>query len=160
MRGDPTGAAGRDTAVAMRRRALVPAVRSRGATVRKGRSRPADRIRKDGDRGSASVWVLAAGVVIVAIAAAFASAGSAIVARHQAGGAADLAALAGAAYVVEGVAPACEEATRVALANGGRLLSCQLDGWDVVVTVAVTPKGPAGLVGSARASARAGPVVA
>jgi secretion/DNA translocation related TadE-like protein len=84
---------------------------------------------------------------------------SAVVTRHRAQAAADLAALA-AADVALGRRPGdpCALATAVAAANGGRLVSCTVEGGgDAVVGVEVRPPGAAAQLGTARVSARAGP---
>jgi secretion/DNA translocation related TadE-like protein len=106
------------------------------------------------DRGSATVWALAAGSVVVSFALAVAAVGAAIVSRHRAQAAADLAALAGALAALDGDDVACQRATVIATANGADLTGCEVEGLDVVVTVQSMPT----LIGSARASARAGPV--
>ncbi|MGW0432388.1 Rv3654c family TadE-like protein [Micromonospora sp. NPDC003197] len=110
------------------------------------------------DRGSASLWLLAIGLVLVAAGLGGAAIGAARVARHQARVAADLGALAGAAYALDGLVVACDQAATIVSANGGRLTRCTVDGLDleVVVTVAVTPLP--GLDRSATAAARAGPI--
>jgi secretion/DNA translocation related TadE-like protein len=86
--------------------------------------------------------------------------GLAVLARHRAEAAADLAALAGAAAVLDGPAVACVEADRVALANGGRLSRCLVAGEVIEVEVArVLPLGRLGrwtAVGRARAGPAAG----
>ena len=125
--------------------------------MRAGRGMKVDRD-TEGERGSATVWVLAAGLVIVVAALAAVAVGAAIVARHRAQAAADLAALAGAAHAVEGQDAACAWAARLAADNGGQLVACSLDGWDLTVSAAVAPAGVAALAGTASASARAGPV--
>ena len=112
----------------------------------------------EGDRGGATVLVLAIGLVTVLVAIASAAVGSAIVARHRAQTAADLAALAGALDSLDGVEVACARAREIAARNGGHLIACDLDGLDVVVTVEARPTGLAAMGGAARASARAGPV--
>jgi len=113
--------------------------------------------RLHGDAGSATVWVLATGLVVVLAAAALAAVGSATVARHRAQAAADLTALAAAQRAVEGETAACTRAAEVSALNGARLVACRLDGLDMIVTVDVVPAGGAAW-GAARASARAGPV--
>lgn len=123
-----------------------------------GRSETPGSNRAGRDRGSASVAVLAVGLVLVAAGVAGAVVGSATVARQQARTAADLAALAGAGHTVHGGATACTRAGEVAAANGGHLTGCRVDGLDLTVTVAVEPAGPAGLAGPAVVTARAGPV--
>lgn len=80
--------------------------------------------------------------------------GSAVIARHRAQSAADLAALAAAATVGSGTQQACAAATSVAAAVSTRLLECAVHDLDVVVTVAADT----GLRGwRAQARARAGP---
>jgi secretion/DNA translocation related TadE-like protein len=112
------------------------------------------------DRGSATVWVLAAGMVMVLAALAVSTIGAAIVARHRAQQAADLAALAGAAYALTGEAAACARAAELVSLNGASLVSCRLDGPDLIVSAAIEPAGPPVLTRPATASARAGQVVA
>jgi len=108
------------------------------------------------DRGSATVWALAIGLVIVSTATVLALAGAASVARHRAQAAADLAAIAAALQVWDGEVAACARADDVSARNGARLVACRLDDLDAVVTVEVSPPLLARF-GSARASARAGP---
>jgi secretion/DNA translocation related TadE-like protein len=105
-------------------------------------------------RGSASVWLLAVGLVLVAAGLAGAAVGAAHVAAHQARSAADLGALAGAARAVEGPAVACARAAELVAANRAGLVGCRLDGLDLTVTVEVRP---AGFARAAHATARAGP---
>ncbi|KRC52110.1 hypothetical protein ASE16_03405 [Leifsonia sp. Root227] len=105
------------------------------------------------ERGAAGVLAVALiGVLVCATAAAVAVAG-AYGARRVSGAAADGAALA-AADVASGLRPGspCQEAERVASANGARLVSCELDGVIAVVLTSVTYLGL-----PARAAARAGP---
>ncbi|MGH3564381.1 MAG: Rv3654c family TadE-like protein [Mycobacterium sp.] len=88
--------------------------------------------------------------------------GSAVVGRHRAQAAADLAAVAAAAALPAGAGVACARAALVARRMGAGHLDCRVDGLDVVVTVEV-PVALSGLgvgwgPGSARAMARAGPV--
>ena len=115
------------------------------------------RIGLRGDAGSATVWVLATGIVLVLAAVAFAMAGAATVARHRAQAAADLAALAGALLAGDGEEAACQRAADVSARNGARLADCRLEGFDVVVAVEVAPARIVG-IGVARGAARAGPV--
>jgi secretion/DNA translocation related TadE-like protein len=97
-------------------------------------------------------------MVTVFVALAAAALGAGIVARHRAQNAADLAALAGAADALEGEVAACGTARARAGDNGGTMVSCHLEGWDVTVSVEVLPASAAAIAGPARASARAGPV--
>lgn len=113
---------------------------------------------RDRDRGGASIFVLAVGLVLVAAGLAGAAAGAARVGRHQARTAADLGALAGAARAVEGAEAACGRAAQLASANGARMVSCRLDGWEIVVVVQVGVTPLPGLTRTATAAARAGPV--
>lgn len=107
--------------------------------------------------GSASVLVLAAVLVALVVAGATGLVGSAVVARHRAAAAADLAALAG-ADVLLGRAPGlpCAAADRVARANGAVLTGCVVTAGDAVVSVAVRPAGRTATVGLALGRARAG----
>ena len=81
--------------------------------------------------------------------------GSAVVARHRAQAAADLAALAAAARLAAGPEPACAQATAVAREMRVNATGCAVDALDVVVTIEVPI--PVGGWGTARAAARAGP---
>jgi secretion/DNA translocation related TadE-like protein len=107
------------------------------------------------DRGSATLWVLAVGILLVAGGMAGALVGAARTGSQQAGAAADLGALAGAARVIEGAEAACARAAQLVAVNGGRLTACTVDGLDLVVTVEVVVSP---LQRTAVASARAGPV--
>jgi secretion/DNA translocation related TadE-like protein len=83
--------------------------------------------------------------------------GSAVIARHRAQAAADLASLAAAARVADGADAACARADLVASAMRTRVTQCVIEDLDVVVTVdAAVALGRFG-VGPARAAARAGP---
>jgi secretion/DNA translocation related TadE-like protein len=78
--------------------------------------------------------------------------GQAVVVRHRAAGAADLAALAAADHWAEGTRAACATAGRVARAQGARLVRCAIEG-DVSDVTAASGRGPF----DAEARARAGP---
>jgi secretion/DNA translocation related TadE-like protein len=117
-----------------------------------------------GDRGSASLWVVAGGVLVLLVALVAVLRGSAVLARERAEAAADLAALAAADGIgVDGSSVAvCARATVIAAANKARVVGCAVrlgaDGrtGTVDVTVAVRVR----LVGvgatSVQAHARAG----
>jgi secretion/DNA translocation related TadE-like protein len=92
--------------------------------------------------------------VLLCVACAGAYVGSAVVARHRAQAAADLAALAAAARMPFGVEAACARATAVAHQMRVDGVQCGADDLDVVVTVQVA----VAIAGPARAAARAGPV--
>jgi len=82
--------------------------------------------------------------------------GSAVIARHQAQAAADLAALAAAAQLADGADAACAQASVVAQAMHAVVAQCVVDELDVVVTVEAPVA--VGVWGPGRATARAGPV--
>jgi secretion/DNA translocation related TadE-like protein len=84
--------------------------------------------------------------------------GAAVVTRHRADSAADLAALSAAGAVVDGERQACGRARWVADQMSVGLRSCRLSGWDVLVEVVAVPPGVLSHFGSAEARARAGPV--
>jgi secretion/DNA translocation related TadE-like protein len=81
--------------------------------------------------------------------------GSAVVARHGAQAAADLAALAAAARLAAGPETACAQANAVAREMRVSITSCAVDDLDVVVTIEV--RLAVGGWGKAQAAARAGP---
>lgn len=81
--------------------------------------------------------------------------GAAVLARHRAQAAADLAALAAAAALPAGPATACEQARELAASMGSAIADCAVTGLDITVRVSVGV-GLGG--GEARAVARAGPV--
>ncbi|MPV48948.1 MULTISPECIES: Rv3654c family TadE-like protein [unclassified Pseudactinotalea] len=110
------------------------------------------------DRGSATVLTLA--VACAALLAAIVLAGlvQAYSARARAQGAADLAALAGAAQAVR-AGDGCGAAGQVARRNDARIASCVQDpGGVVLVRVRVPSNLPLLGSGNAWAAARAGPV--
>nr|WP_309297872.1 Rv3654c family TadE-like protein [Mycobacterium kiyosense] len=106
------------------------------------------------ERGSATVFAAFLVAGLLCLTAAGVCLGSAVVARHRAQAAADLAALAGAERLPQGYAAACASATSLARQMRVGDVRCAADDLDIVVTVEV----PAVLAGVARASARAGPV--
>ncbi|GAA3161480.1 flp pilus-assembly TadE/G-like family protein [Streptomyces ramulosus] len=72
------------------------------------------------------MWTVFAAAALCAVFIALLALGQAVVARHRAGGAADLAALAAADRAARGPAVACAEARRVAAAQHARLVRCAL----------------------------------
>lgn len=96
--------------------------------------------------------------VLLALTAGGAAVGSAVVARHRAQAAADLAALAGAQHALYGAAPACVEVGVIARRMGAAVTRCVVEDLDVVVAVSVPVMLGRFGVGPARAAARAGPV--
>ena len=93
--------------------------------------------------------------VLLSITGGSAYLGSAVVARHRAQAAADLAALAAAARLAAGAEAACAQANAVARQMRVSTTGCDVDDLDVVVTVDV--RLAVGGWGSAGAAARAGP---
>ncbi|MFE7549238.1 Rv3654c family TadE-like protein [Streptomyces gardneri] len=101
------------------------------------RARPVGR----GDRGAATVWAAFAACALCVVFGAVLALGQAVAARHRAGGAADLAALAAADRALWGEAEACAAASRVAAAQGTELLRCAVRGELAEVTARVV-RGP------------------
>ena len=110
------------------------------------------------DRGAASIFVLAVGLVLVAAGMAGAAIGTARVARHEAQVAADLGALAGGGRAIYGEPAACAWAARFAAANRARITQCRVTGLEIVIRVRVETRPLPGLTRHASATARAGPV--
>jgi secretion/DNA translocation related TadE-like protein len=95
--------------------------------------------------------------VLLALTAGGGYVGSAVIARHRAQAAADLAALAAAVRLADGARAACVRASELARAMHTVVTRCVIEDLDVLVTVdAPMTFGRLG-VGPARASARAGP---
>jgi secretion/DNA translocation related TadE-like protein len=101
------------------------------------------------ERGSATLVAVAAIGALLALTVGGFHIGSAVIARHRAQAAADLAALAVAARIPAGIDTACGQASVIADAMTVVVAGCEVDDLDVVVTVDA---------GQARAAARAGPV--
>lgn len=103
------------------------------------------------DTGSATVYAALLAGLLTTLTGAALTLGAAILARHRAGAAADLAALSAAAHADTGDAP-CDWARRVATAGRARLLSCACTGPVCLVSATVgTPWG------AATVTSRAGP---
>ncbi|MFE9743942.1 Rv3654c family TadE-like protein [Saccharothrix saharensis] len=112
------------------------------------------RLRLGGDdRGAASVVAVAVVGVWFALVVGAVHVGEAVVVRHRASAAADLAAVAAAGQLGGGVAHACARARWVVERMGGRLVECLVEGWEVDVRVS----GGATVFGAPSARARAGP---
>lgn len=110
-------------------------------------------VRRVSQHGSATVYVLAVVVLLMAVALGAAGFAGLATAKHRATTAADLAALAAASAAVGGCAVAATTAER----NGARLTDCVRAGADVTVAVVVVARAPFGLRPTVRARARAGP---
>ncbi|MFI5984427.1 Rv3654c family TadE-like protein [Streptomyces sp. NPDC051555] len=104
------------------------------------------------ERGSATVWAAVVATALVAVFGGVLLLGQAVVARHRAAAAADLAALAAAASWTHGPAAACAAALRVAVAQGARMAACTVSG-EVAEVTALAPTGPY----APRSTSRAGP---
>lgn len=133
---------------------------SRASGARRAWRGPRPRAPRRGDRGAGSLLVLALLLVGLLLCTAAAALGQAVVARHRAAAAADLAALAGADVALgRSAAPGgpCGAAARVAARGGARLVTCTAVGLEVVVAVASDVPGALRGLGPARAAARAGP---
>ncbi|MBB5120497.1 Rv3654c family TadE-like protein [Streptomyces eurocidicus] len=102
----------------------------------------------------ATVWVAVAATAFCAVFAALLAMSQAVVARHRAGGAADLAVLAAADHALRGEPVACGLARRVAGAQGARVVSCAVSGEFAEVSAAARA-GPY----TVRARSRAGPAL-
>ncbi|WP_171166565.1 Rv3654c family TadE-like protein [Streptomyces sp. I05A-00742] len=109
--------------------------------------------RAGGDRGSATVWTAVAVTALCAVFVALLAMSQAVLARHRAGGAADLAALAAADHALLGQEAACGLARRVADAQRAAVVRCAVTG-EVADVAAEAQAGPY----TARVRSRAGPV--
>lgn len=104
------------------------------------------------DRGSATVSAVGVIAVLCVIFGVILVMSQAVLTRHHAGGAADLAALAAADHWMEGGTAACARADRVARAQGTRIVRCAVYGEISDVRVAAG-RGPF----TAEVRSRAGP---
>ena len=114
------------------------------------------------ERGSGTLLVVGVMAVVAVVATTAMLAAVYLVAGHRAHGAADLAALSGAAAYAEGRDP-CRAAERLARANDARVVRCDRVGDDVDYVVSVTVEVQAGLrvpglPRALRGRAHAGPV--
>ena len=96
-------------------------------------------------------------VVLLAITGLGVQLGAATLARQRAETGADLAALAGAAKVLQGPDVVCANVVRVAVVNGVEVQTCSVVGTEVLVTVTARA-GTGPFAGTASGRARAGPV--
>ncbi|MFI2488350.1 Rv3654c family TadE-like protein [Promicromonospora kroppenstedtii] len=111
----------------------------------------------DSEGGAGTVLVLGIVAAVLLLAVGIAALGAAQNARGAAQAAADLGALAGATALRDGFDP-CGTAVAAVARNGAELASCEVRSDGVVRVVAKRVAiGPAGVLGSARATARAGP---
>ncbi|MDI3389622.1 flp pilus-assembly TadE/G-like family protein [Streptomyces sp. B-S-A8] len=106
----------------------------------------------DGERGSATVWAVMVVAALCVVFGAVLLLTQAVLARHRAGGAADLAALAAADRALRGTRAACATAERVAAEQGAEVVRCAVRGEIADVTVRARAGGF-----RAQLRARAGP---
>ena len=112
--------------------------------------------RRKGQRGAATVLVVAMAGLVLFIGCALSSAAALVVDHRRAQSAADLAALAGAGAFAQG-ADGCAAAGINAAENDADLVVCQQSGRAVQVTVSVDGPVLLGRATSLEAVARAGP---
>ncbi|RNL74211.1 hypothetical protein EBF04_16400 [Streptomyces sp. I6] len=87
------------------------------------------------------MWAAMAACAMCAVFAVVLALGQAVVARHRAGAAADLAALAAADRALEGAGQACAQAARVAGAQGAVVVRCAVAG-EIADVTAGAARGP------------------
>ena len=106
------------------------------------------------------MWSLSIILVLTAAMMVALALGAAVIERHRAASAADLAALAGAGQVLAGSAAACGRAAQIARLHSARLERCEVSGTVIAVEVSLAPRVGSGMVGQvfapARGRARAG----
>ncbi len=112
-------------------------------------------MRERGERGSAIPLVIASLALLLFLTAALGVVAGMVRAHRSAQSAADLSALAAAAGVA-GDDP-CATAAEIAEANAAQLLSCAVDGREVLVRVGVEGPRWLGQVADLEGEARAGP---
>ncbi|MFB7109629.1 Rv3654c family TadE-like protein [Streptomyces sp. NPDC056291] len=117
-------------------RCRIPVLRDFRRLIGGGRGEP-----RRSDRGSATVWSVGAIALLCVVFGIGLALGQAVVDRHRAAGAADLAALAAAGHWAEGGAAACARADEVARAQGTRLVRCAIVG-DTSDVTAAAGRGP------------------
>ena len=108
------------------------------------------------ERGAATLLAVSFLGVLVLVGAALGVVGAMVVAHRTAQSVADLAALAGAGAIADGVDP-CAAASGSAQANGARLEGCTASSREVTVTVTVPGPRWLGQPHDLTAQARAGP---
>ncbi len=135
------------------RERVAPARPWRVAPARGGQER-----RWQHDSGSATIWATALCSLLALAFLAAAAVSQAVIARHRASAAADLAALAAVGRAAEGSATACAAAAQVAAAARARVAACVIRADSVVVRVETYLAMPLIPAGPATAAARAGPV--
>lgn len=148
--GAPSDADDRRTVCSPPRR--VRRVRRRFATAH-----GPERAGRPDDSGVATVHAALAAVLVLGLAVVGIDLGGAVLARHRAEAAADLAALAAATDAALGQDVACARARTIATGMDSSVRQCVLDGWDALVEVG-TPRAAVFGDPEALGRARAGPV--
>jgi secretion/DNA translocation related TadE-like protein len=113
-----------------------------------------------GERGSATIWVLCAVLVLCLVTGIGLSIGAVAATTARARTAADLSALAAAAALVRDEGDPCVRAAEIARANQAELTRCQVEGRDIRVWIAAPLPAALRVIARDRATARAraGPV--
>ena len=101
-----------------------------------GRSRRLNR----SDEGMAALGAMISVVVLSCMLLVATTCADLLSSRQHAAGAADVSALAAAPDAVVAPDDACPRAEQIASLNGARIVSCQVEGDEVLVRVAVTPR--------------------
>ncbi|MEI2711806.1 MAG: Rv3654c family TadE-like protein [Nocardioides sp.] len=114
-------------------------------------------MRRRNARGSGTQLMVAFAGVLLLVGAAVTVVAAMLVEHRRAQSAADLAALAGAAALLDGRA-GCEVARDVAARNGAAVVSCVVDRREVVVHTRIKGPRSLGQRGDLEGHARAGPV--
>jgi secretion/DNA translocation related TadE-like protein len=109
-----------------------------------------------GDQGSGTISLLAVMLVGLLLITTLGVLGGVVLAKRRVQVAADLGALAGARWATSGASIACSRARKIVKANRARLASCELAGFEIIVTAEVALEALFG-VGTTSAKARAGP---
>lgn len=112
--------------------------------------------RRVASAGFATVWAVIWTTVLVLVGWVCLLVAGLVARQHQLDGAADLVALSAASRVQRG-GDGCEAAAQIAAANHVSLVTCQVEGVDVVVEVGVNVDLPFGITGRLAGNARAGP---
>lgn len=109
------------------------------------------------DSGAGTALAAIVSVGLLAVFLLIMQLGAAVLSRHRAEGAADLAALAAAAYAHQGQQFACSRAEWVAEHMHARLAKCRLDGWEARVWLRMELPGILSQFEPVKSHARAGP---
>lgn len=119
--------------------------------------RPSHEVGRRQERGAGSILAVAMMGLLVTVTVVAGGVVGIVASHRTAQSAADLASLAGAAALQEG-RDACAQAAIIALRNRAVLRACRVEGWDVLVVVAIRTAPLPGGGFSLEARGRAGPV--